>query len=57
MITPSLITYGMLLLTIFYIFSMIGLEIFGSAIKTQDFKPGESYNCLNSRLTDSEFVK
>jgi hypothetical protein len=57
MITPSLLTYGMLLLTIYYIFSMIGLELFGTAIKSQDFRPGQSYNCFNSKLNESEFVK
>jgi hypothetical protein len=56
-ITPSLITYGMLLLTIFYIFSMIGMEIFGDVIKTQTFVNADSYNCYNSRLKDSDFTR
>jgi hypothetical protein len=36
---------------------MIGLEIFGSAIQTQEFKPNTLYNCFNSKLTETEFVK
>ena len=55
-IIPSLFTYLMLILTFFYIFSMIGLELFGNLIKDQ--KPFDSpYNCYNQFLNGTDFAK
>jgi len=56
MITPSLVTYGMILLTIYYIFSMVGMEIFGDAVKTQD-SYASVYNCMSDKLTDTDFAR
>jgi len=55
-ITPSLMTYATLILTVYYIFAMIGMEIFGNKIMFNpndlDFK-----NCSNALLIDTEFAK
>jgi hypothetical protein len=56
-ITPSLLTYAMLLLTIYYVFSMIGMELFGNVIQTQYEKDGLDYNCFNSKLKDTDFTR
>ncbi len=56
LIIPSLFTYLLLMLSIFYMFSMVGLEIFAEVIKSQD--PNESpYNCFNGYLNGSDFAK
>ncbi len=49
----------MLLLTVYYIFSMIGMEAFGNAVKFQEFKENDiSYDCLtNGKLADTDFAK
>jgi two pore calcium channel protein 3 len=63
-IVPSLFTYGMLVLTVFYMFSMIGLELFGATIKNQAYnytlsssQISQTYNCYNDFLTNTDFSK
>ena len=60
-IIPSLITYMMLVLTVFYVFSMIGLELFGNTIKNQELHTLNttqvSYNCHNDFITNTDFSK
>jgi hypothetical protein len=46
-ITPSLATYGALILSVFYTYTIIGLEVFK---KSQP-------DCQNFKLNNSEFVK
>lgn len=54
-IIPSLLTYAMLVLTIFYMFSMIGMEFFGKTIQSQS--DGPVYNCQNDLLSNTDFAK
>lgn len=56
-IVPSLLTYLLLILTIFYIFSMCGLEFFGHLIKDQKSSVSQVYNCQNSFLTNTDFSR
>lgn len=58
-IIPSLLTYGMLLLTIYYVFSMIGMEIFGKVITYQKYDSSlKSFDCnTNGKLNDTDFAK
>jgi hypothetical protein len=57
LVTPSLFTYGLMLLTEYYAFAMIGMEIFGDSIQTQEFVNNQSYNCYNYKLDGTEFAK
>ena len=54
-ITPSLLTYASLILTIYYIFAMIGMELFANVIK--DEHTNGSINCGNDNLKDKEFAR
>ncbi|RNA14534.1 two pore calcium channel 1-like [Brachionus plicatilis] len=54
MITPSLLTYAKLLMFIFYVFSMIGMEIFSKKINNDDIK---DINCGSSNLNGTDFAK
>lgn len=57
-ITPSLLTYALLILTIYYIFAMIGMEIFGDIIKSQSFNPSSNISdCSNLKLIGSDFAR
>jgi two pore calcium channel protein 3 len=53
-ITPSLLTYASLILTIYYIFAMIGMEIFAGKIESNN---STTKNCANPKLIDTEFAK
>lgn len=52
-ITPSLVTYATLILTVYYIFAMIGMEIYSDKIKSDT----HDLYCGNSKLNNTEFAK
>jgi hypothetical protein len=45
------------LLTIFYVFSMIGMELFGKTIQTQEYYSNQVYDCKNPNLINTDFTK
>ena len=58
MIAPSLLTYGLLLLTIYYVFAVIGMELFSTTIQNQDLSSNlPAYTCVNPNLQGTDFVK
>ena len=60
MIIPSLLTYAMLLLTVYYVFSMVGMEIFGKVITYQQYNPNSTqiFDCnTNGTLKGTEFAQ
>ena len=53
-ITPSLLTYASLIITIYYIYAMIGMEIFSNVIN--DTSNVTNY-CNTSKLMNTEFAR
>ena len=51
-IIPSFATYVTLLISIFYIFTMIGMELFQGTIHDTN-----NLNCGNPKLNNTEFAK
>ena len=55
-ILPSLLTYASLILTIYYIFAMLGMEIFANVIKS-DHSSNDTNDCSNKKLIGTEFAR
>jgi hypothetical protein len=61
-ITPSLATYGSLVLSVFYVFTMIGMELFQGLINNDNNNNKENMtnilaiNCGNSKLNNTDFA-
>jgi hypothetical protein len=55
-ITPSLLNYASLLITIYYIFAMLGMEIFANVIKSEH-STNNTNDCSNDKLAGTEFAR
>ncbi|CAK8694814.1 unnamed protein product [Clavelina lepadiformis] len=53
-IAPSLVTYGIVLLMIYYAFAIVAMECFGGLISGTGY---ENTNCGNPKLEGSEFIR
>ena len=51
-----MITYGSMLLSCYYVFIMMGMEIFGDAIKTQNSQVNGTIDCSNPKLINTSFA-
>ncbi|XP_078484181.1 two pore calcium channel protein 1-like [Ciona intestinalis] len=56
-IAPSLLTYGIVLLMLYYAFAIVGMECFGGKIKFTPNTTASENNCNNTKLEGSEFLR
>eukprot|EP00096_Caligus_rogercresseyi_P003977 TRINITY_DN1807_c0_g1_i1.p1 TRINITY_DN1807_c0_g1~~TRINITY_DN1807_c0_g1_i1.p1 ORF type:complete len:620 (-),score=138.88 TRINITY_DN1807_c0_g1_i1:1648-3507(-) len=56
-IVPSLSTYGGILMIFYYFYALIGMELFGGAIQSDDYTNGSISYCGNELLKDSAFYR
>ena len=54
-LAPAVAVYGSVLMSWYYIYVMVAMEIFGDEIKTQDFNNG-TWNCYNPDLIGTPFA-
>ena len=55
-LSSSIVTYGSMLLSCYYIFIMIGMEVFGDYIKTENSNNNGTIDCSNPKLVNSAFA-
>ena len=57
-IGPSIFTYAVVCFVFFYIYAVVGMELFSGLIRfgNETLSP-EAYNCFNGKLNGSDFVK
>lgn len=55
-LSSSIITYGLMLLSCYYVFIMVGMEIFGDYIKTQNSNESGPIDCSNPKLINTPFA-
>ena len=56
-LSSSIVTYGSMLLSCYYVFIMIGMEVFGDYIKTENSNNNGTIDCSNPKLINTPFAQ
>ncbi|XP_072319541.1 two pore segment channel 3 [Eucyclogobius newberryi] len=56
-IGPAILTFGQLILVVYYVFAMVGMELFQGRVRFLDSEDPERSHCGNVLLTDSAFAR